>query len=363
MTIEEFISACRYGDDNKVRSMVERDPALPNKPDSDGNTGLTVALRYKHHSISRWLLSLPGLDTNVRVPLLSCCDILDWTYVGKECMDLACFFDAPLDIVITLAKLSNWETANRNDNSALDLALMRNNTSIIFYLDWLGRECRKENMNCTEYNDCTEDNVVKLEDWIEAGCQQDAQYWAVAANDLKSLKTLENAKNVTLDRPKLKRLAKLFDHWAVWSYLNSLQSLAWEELQKSSPALLALPPSLQLERAVPGHVVLVIESCKSEFWTGVGEQSLKKLDDFEIDDDHHHQEAEISEGTEETELDQYADTREDDQDYDEGDGEGSPVVFASSRQKNERGFKFGKLKKRCKQLVFGLFANVANILF
>ena len=34
-------------------------------------------------------------------------------------------------------------------------------------------------------------------------------------------------KDVTLDRKKLMSLAKLFDHREMWSYVTSLQSLAW----------------------------------------------------------------------------------------------------------------------------------------
>ena len=42
-------------------------------------------------------------------------------------------------------------------------------------------------------------NKVTLETWIESGCQQGAQFWAVAANDLYALKQLE-MENVTLQR-------------------------------------------------------------------------------------------------------------------------------------------------------------------
>ena len=46
--------------------MVERDPGLLNKQNSQGYTGLMEALMNYLHSLYRWLLSLPGLDTNLR---------------------------------------------------------------------------------------------------------------------------------------------------------------------------------------------------------------------------------------------------------------------------------------------------------
>ena len=66
MSVDVFITACRAGDESEVKSMVERDPGLHNKQNRFGITGLIVALWYKQHSLSRWLLSLPGLDTSLR---------------------------------------------------------------------------------------------------------------------------------------------------------------------------------------------------------------------------------------------------------------------------------------------------------
>ena len=86
---------------------------------------------------------------------------------------------APLDIVIALVRLSSQETVNRktsSSNTALDYAVLSNNTSAALYLSWLGAECREENRKYSE---------VTLQTWIEAGCQQEAQYWAVAANDVR----------------------------------------------------------------------------------------------------------------------------------------------------------------------------------
>ena len=37
-----------------------------NEKDEEGATGLMRALEYKRHSLSRWLLSLPGLEMSLR---------------------------------------------------------------------------------------------------------------------------------------------------------------------------------------------------------------------------------------------------------------------------------------------------------
>ena len=50
---------------------------------------------------------------------------------------------------------------------------------------------------------------VTLQTWIEAGCQHEAQSWAVAANDAVALKKL---KNVTLDHNNLQKLAVLLNY-------------------------------------------------------------------------------------------------------------------------------------------------------
>ena len=118
--------------------MVERDPGLHNKQDRYGNTGLMVALIKKHHSLSRWLLSLPGLETNI-------CDGNSNTSLHK-----ACEYDAPLDIVIALVRLSTWGTVNmknRYGRTALDWAVLFNNRSAALYFSWLGAECKRENRN------------------------------------------------------------------------------------------------------------------------------------------------------------------------------------------------------------------------
>ena len=162
MSVEEFITKCVAGDESEAKSMVERDPGLHNKQDSEGWTGLMEALRYKRHSLSRWLLSLPGLDTNLRNK---------W---NDTALNLACYYDAPLDIVIALVRLSSWETVNRKGinggTTALDYAIQYNNTSAALYLSWLGAECKEENRKYRE---------VTVQTWIEAGFQQEAQYWAV----------------------------------------------------------------------------------------------------------------------------------------------------------------------------------------
>ena len=45
--------------------------------------------------------------------------------------------------------------------------------------------------------------------WIEAGCKQEAQYWAVAANDVEALRSLARMQDVIMDRENLQSLAKV----------------------------------------------------------------------------------------------------------------------------------------------------------
>ena len=108
MSVQEFITACGAGDESEVKSMVERDPGLYNKQENRyGRTGLIVALNDKQHSLSRWLLSLPGLDTSLR------------NRINCTALHRACWHKAPLDIVITLVRLSSWENISRADKVEL----------------------------------------------------------------------------------------------------------------------------------------------------------------------------------------------------------------------------------------------------
>ena len=199
-----------------------------------GFTSLLNSLNNRSHSFTRWLLSVPEIDTNI-------------SDEGLGALHVAADISVPMDILVKISKLSTWETINRKNSSgetALDWAVQRNNTSAALYLSWLGAECREENRNCysTGYlrNRVKHTfTVVTLQTWIEAGCQQDAQFWTVAANNIEALKT-QRMENVILDTEKLKALAKQFNHQkicSVWGELASLASLAWEELWHSSTAL------------------------------------------------------------------------------------------------------------------------------
>ena len=64
------------------------------------------SLCYKHHSLSRWLLSLAGLDTGI-------CNGVNMT-----ALHWACNVDTPLDIVITLTRRSSWQTVNMQRSSS-----------------------------------------------------------------------------------------------------------------------------------------------------------------------------------------------------------------------------------------------------
>ena len=94
-----FTVACLLGDEDEVKSLVMQDPGILN---SKGINGLMLSMGVGHHSLGRWLLSLPGIDTNHR------------SRNGATTLHLAMTLGYPLDIVITLAKLSNWNTVNVN---------------------------------------------------------------------------------------------------------------------------------------------------------------------------------------------------------------------------------------------------------
>jgi len=228
--VDAFRVACSRGDEIKAKSIVEMDPKFHSKQDDVGDTGLMIAIYYRRFSLVRWMLLLPGLDSNLK----------NFDYLTA--LHVACWCMAPLDIVISVARLSSWETVNMEDrlkDTVLDWAGL--GTSAALYLSWLGVECKEENRKFRE---------VTLQTWIDEGCQHEAQFWAVAANDINALKHLVDVEHVELDRPKLSTLAKLFDHRAVWSYVTSLKSLAWDRIKQTVPAVLNLTPEDLMEAGV-----------------------------------------------------------------------------------------------------------------
>ena len=122
MSSDEFVNSCRCGKLSEAKSMVERDPGLLNKQRSDGSTGLMCALDNGNHSLCRWLLSLPGLDTNISDN--------NW----KKALHYASMRNAPLDIVITLIRLSSPETVkswgNDNDVNVLKSLVKRDSVTL-----------------------------------------------------------------------------------------------------------------------------------------------------------------------------------------------------------------------------------------
>ena len=90
-----------------------------------------------------------------------------------------------------------------NGHTALDEAVEKDELSTAIYLSWLGAECKDENK---KFDD------VSLQTWLDAGCQQDAPMWAVAAKNMKALKLLENMLEINFDKPILIKLAALFGH-------------------------------------------------------------------------------------------------------------------------------------------------------
>ena len=81
--------------------------------------------------------------------------------------------------------------------------------------------------------------------------------------NMMEIDTLRERENL---REKLRRLAKLFNHREVGSYVTSgLESLAWEKIRLSFPALLTTPPAELIEKIVPDYMVGIILNCRDQF--------------------------------------------------------------------------------------------------
>jgi len=203
---------------------------------------LMEAVCGERHSLCRRLLALPGLDTNLA------------TRGRYTALHFACMKKTPLDIVILIACLSRTETVNQRNSvsyTALDYAVEGKRVGAALHLSWLGAECRQSN---------TRPGAVSLQSWREAGCLQEAQYWAVAANNISALTSLSVSGEVSLDGPGLRRLARQCGSWEAWQWAGRLQLLAWETVSHAQPVLATLPPARLVQAGVPGHVVRVLLS-------------------------------------------------------------------------------------------------------
>jgi len=197
-----FYKACQDGNKEQAQELYERDQSVLNRQSIAGNTPLMAALMSEQHSIARWLLSLSQIDVNIKA---------QGNYTA---LWLAALHKTPLDILIILAKFSSLEILNHKyvgGKWAIDRAIRSGQGNIALYLAWLGVELKENNEHCRK---------ITLATWLEAGYLEDAQYWAVAANDVKSLIILKEEKNVTLDREKLLFLVKLFDRREIQQYLE-----------------------------------------------------------------------------------------------------------------------------------------------
>jgi len=245
-----------------------------------GTTGLMAALQNSQHTTARWLLSLPGLDTNLRDH--SDRTALHWAVRGNYSL---------LDLVVMIATRSSWLTVNQQDrsgNTALDEAVQNSHIASALYLSWLGVKCKDVNRNCyitririirnpssvEKYSFSGSQEIlsltnsvlkvkrmyrdVTLQTWLEAGCAQQAQFWAVAANDVLALDRLSKTHNINLESEKLRMLAELLDHREVWSFVTSLQNLAWAKVKEKLPALAFLPTSHLLDKKVPSTVMGIL---------------------------------------------------------------------------------------------------------
>ena len=98
-----------------------------------------------------------------------------------------------------LVRLCSWDTVNQRKagSTALDLAVDWQNPAIALYLSWLGAESLPRNTNSylTTAGKLGGAEVVRvtyttvnLDTWRQAGRHtlDQAQYWAVAAGDIRS---------------------------------------------------------------------------------------------------------------------------------------------------------------------------------
>ena len=65
MSACQFVAACEAGEEEEALDLFERDTAVLNHRNCNGYTGLMRALNYNRHSLVRWLLLLPELNTTV----------------------------------------------------------------------------------------------------------------------------------------------------------------------------------------------------------------------------------------------------------------------------------------------------------
>ena len=195
-SLEDELSACSEGDKDEVKRLYELNPAILNQQDSFGWTGLMLSLSNKHHSVSRWLLGRPGIDTTAT-------DAED----NDTALHFACRRPTPLEIVAQLAELSrrqgNFNLKNGTGLTGLDWAVVKRHPSIALHLAWLGADCKPFHRRA---------GPVKFQTWLDEGCQQQAQYWAVSPNDSEALDLLATTENVKMDIKNLRNLAKFFNH-------------------------------------------------------------------------------------------------------------------------------------------------------
>jgi len=232
-SIRAFRKACQRGDESEAMSIAVMDPDVYNKQDVHGGTGLIWTLISELHSLTRWLLAQPGLDTSLhtrkmKTALHGACSLssLDWD------RDLG----APLDVVIGLVRLSSWETINKKDikgYTALDYAIQSNHTSAALYLSWLGAECEERNRLSERYFGR---RAIKF--WGRDATAQEKLCWAIAAN-MSYMRPLSQ-QHEELDKEELRALARLFNRHTIcrmWGDSSSLLNLAWEKVWHSCPAL------------------------------------------------------------------------------------------------------------------------------
>ena len=121
---EQLVRACRYGDLSQVQDIV-RGGADINYCHSFNNTPLIWSLVNKQWNISDYLLSLPGINVNIR------------DSYGRSALHYACSEGASINIVQTILNKASREVINsrNSDNyTAIMFAVKYNHIELVRHL-------------------------------------------------------------------------------------------------------------------------------------------------------------------------------------------------------------------------------------
>jgi len=203
----EFESACKSGDLKKAKYIY---PSVREELAADRIVAIfNHCVSERNFPLCYWLLGLPEFDANFKIGITPHPSILHTIFLLYNRLPV-------LPVVILLTKLSSEETLNSKvtvDNvsgTVLDVAVENGLLTSAIYLSWLGIECKDQNKKYTD---------ISLQTWLDEGLEEDAVAWAVAANDIKSLRFLaDNIKDE--DKKALIQIAEVFGYHEIKCFLK-----------------------------------------------------------------------------------------------------------------------------------------------